>query len=312
VCSSDLIREFGRKLALAAAAARAPRASYIPPQSSAPLQPPPPRLAAPPVDPALDAQFAALREFPLSLFVQHLTPLQPGTRIRRYEVLLRSTLPAGADEAPRQMLQAAERQGLGSVIDRRVLNELVVWLMRNGSEWNTSPALFSVNLSTTSLYDEHFLKFVELCLAKSELPRELIAFEVDAQLCRRRPDHSLRLATGLARAGSGIVLDDFSWYDDSLSLLRLPAVRLLKLDRALTADLAADKIRQAAIAGIAQMAKVAGVHTVAKRVDCEAERDLLTALGVDFIQGFPFSAPAPLDAAALASNAAVIVDPSAL
>ncbi|HEX7417259.1 MAG TPA: EAL domain-containing protein, partial [Steroidobacteraceae bacterium] len=121
----------------------------------------------------------------------------------------------------------------------------------------------------------------------------------------------LRLATGLARAGSGIILDDFSWYDDSLSLLRLPAVRLLKLDRALTADLATDKIRQAAIAGIAQMARVAGVHTVAKRIDCAAERELLTALGVDFIQGFAFSAPTPLDASVLTNDLPVIVEAAA-
>ncbi len=39
--------------------------------------------------------------------------------------------------------------------------------------------MFSVNLTTTALHDEHFIKFIELCLAKSSLPKGMIAFEVD-------------------------------------------------------------------------------------------------------------------------------------
>ena len=39
--------------------------------------------------------------------------------------------------------------------------------------------MFSVNLTATALHDEHFIKFVGLCLAKSSLPKAMIAFEVD-------------------------------------------------------------------------------------------------------------------------------------
>ena len=41
--------------------------------------------------------------------------------------------------------------------------------------------MFSVNLTTTALHDEHFIKFVGLCLAKSSLPKGMIAFEIDAR-----------------------------------------------------------------------------------------------------------------------------------
>jgi EAL domain-containing protein (putative c-di-GMP-specific phosphodiesterase class I) len=41
--------------------------------------------------------------------------------------------------------------------------------------------------------------------------------------------------------------------------------------------------------------RVLGMHTVAKRVEDETERDWLTALGVDFVQSFRFMPPEPLD-----------------
>jgi EAL domain-containing protein (putative c-di-GMP-specific phosphodiesterase class I) len=45
-----------------------------------------------------------------------------------------------------------------------------------------------------------------------------------------------------------------------------------------------DKVAQAAITAVVQMARALGRHTVAKRVDTAAEQEWLTALGVDFVQ----------------------------
>jgi EAL domain-containing protein (putative c-di-GMP-specific phosphodiesterase class I) len=44
-----------------------------------------------------------------------------------------------------------------------------------------------------------------------------------------------------------------------------------------------------------QMARVLGMHTVAKHTDTAAEQEWLTALGVDFVQSNAMSPPAAID-----------------
>ena len=80
----------------------------------------------PGVSPEIDRLHAALRRSPIALHVQRLVPLTKGSQLRRYEVLLRSkarTMRRTA--APHAMLKAAVENGLGSMIDRRVVTELV-------------------------------------------------------------------------------------------------------------------------------------------------------------------------------------------
>src|SRR6202035_3529967 len=131
----------------------------------------PPAAAAPdkrqpqPVTPEIDRLHAALRRSPIALHVQRLVPLTKGSQLRRYEVLLRSK--SEDDAAPHAMLKTAVDSGLGSMIDRRVVTELVGWLVHHPDVWQSSAVMFSVNLTATALQDEHFIKFVGLCLAKS-------------------------------------------------------------------------------------------------------------------------------------------------
>jgi EAL domain-containing protein (putative c-di-GMP-specific phosphodiesterase class I) len=249
---------------------------------------------AAPIDPALDRHFSALRAQPIVLYAQQLEPIGEGSRIRRFEILLRTGSEHGRTQAPVAMLEAATKKGLGSVVDRRVVTDLIVWLARSSDIWRANPIAVTVNLSSTSLVDPHFLKFLELCLAKSGLPRGLIGFELDAALCARQAPRTREFAEVLAALGCKIVLDDFSLQDGQTELLGLKGLRMLKLHPLLTNAIATDKRRQAVVAGIAQMARVQGMHTCAKAVESSQELPSLAALKVDFAQGFAFSVPRPL------------------
>jgi EAL domain-containing protein (putative c-di-GMP-specific phosphodiesterase class I) len=54
---------------------------------------------------------------------------------------------------------------------------------------------------------------------------------------------------------------------------------------------------------------VAGVHVVAKNVECPEAQALLQALGVDFMQGYAAGAPAPLDTVEARMAELRIIDP---
>lgn len=250
--------------------------------------------AAAEVSPAVDRHYAALRAQPFVLYAQQLEPMIPGSRIRRFEILLRTGSEHGRSRAPTAMIDAATKHGLGSVVDRRVITDLVVWLARNPEVWRADPINVSVNLSPTALVDPHFFKFLDLCLTKADLPRGMIAFELDAALCAQSPARTAEAAQLLAALGCTIILDDFSLVEGREELLELKALRMLKLHPQLTTDIAADKRRQAVVAGIAQMACVLGMHTCAKGIESREDARSLAALKIDFAQGFGFSAPAPL------------------
>jgi EAL domain-containing protein (putative c-di-GMP-specific phosphodiesterase class I) len=247
------------------------------------------RPVQPAVTPEIDRLHAALRRSPIALHVQRLVPLTKGSQLKRYEVLLRSKSEDAPNIAPHAMLKAAVDNGLGSMIDRRVVTELIGWLVHHPGVWQKHAVMFSVNLTTTALHDEHFIKFVGLCLAKSSLPKSMIAFEVDVPTAVKLGNKISEIATALHRLGCPMVLDDFGLRTECFDLLRLPAVRYIKLAPEITAKMRSDKLSQAAITAVVQMARVLGMHTVAKRTENAAEHEWLTALGVDFIQSNAFS-----------------------
>jgi EAL domain-containing protein (putative c-di-GMP-specific phosphodiesterase class I) len=247
------------------------------------------------VTPEIDRLHAALRKSPIALHVQRLVPLSKGGQLKRYEVLLRSGSDESPNAAPHAMLKAAVENGLGSMIDRRVLSELISWLIRHPESCQANEVMFSVNLTSTALHDEHFIKFVELCLSKSSLPKATIAFEVDASTALKLPDKVGEVAMALQQLGCPLILDDFALRTECFELLRLPGVRYVKLAPEMTAKMRTDKVSQASITGVVQMARVLGMHTVAKRTETAAEQEWLTALGVDFVQSNAMSPPVGID-----------------
>jgi EAL domain-containing protein (putative c-di-GMP-specific phosphodiesterase class I) len=283
----------------------APGAARVPAAGAATPAPAPARPPSSPgmssvrpqggVTPEIDRLHAALRRSPIALHVQRLMPLTKGSQLKRYEVLLRSKSDVAPNAAPHAMLKAAVENGLGSMIDRRVIAELIGFLVHHPDVWKSTAVQFSINLTTTALHDEHFIKFVELCLAKSHLPTGMIAFEVDTATAVKLADKMPEVAAALDRLGCPLVLDDFALKTECFALLRLPGVRYVKLAPEITAKMRTDKLSQAAITAVVQMARVLGMHTVAKRTESVAEQEWLTALGVDFVQSNSMSPPAPIE-----------------
>jgi len=251
-----------------------------------------------------------LQNFAMDLHAQYLTPIQAGARIRRYEVLMRA---AGAQldvGAPEALIARARQLGLSAVLDQRVVAEVLRWLNLRSEIWSGEPAQFSVNLAGDSFRDRSFMRFLAHSLEQSQLPRALIAFEIEYEFCRSQPQFLFELATQLEQAGAGLVIDNFTLGDTSPELLLLPGLRLVKVDPRVTSELPGNRASQARVAAIAQMARVAGVHMVAKHIEQAGEQALLQALGVDFIQGYAASTPAPLAEFDAERVQRLIVDPA--
>ncbi|MCU0758889.1 MAG: EAL domain-containing protein [Steroidobacteraceae bacterium] len=292
----QIVHEFGRLTAPRARPAPKVPASRSRDAEVAVTLPGPPPAATTEEPGDLEREYAMLRDLNVALHVQPLLPLRPNSRVRRFEVLLRSK-DEGVDShsAPVAVLERAAEKGLGTVLDRRVITQLVEALGKRPDLVLEGPSLFSVNLSATALQDEHFLKFVEATLGRAGLPASTLAFEIQAEALAKRRSSASRVAQQLQSIGCGLVIDDFSMADGQLDLLRLPGVRMVKLDPKLTNEATADVFSQAIVAAATQIARVCGFFTVAKSVETESIRDHCRSLGLDFVQGFAVSGPTPLE-----------------
>ncbi len=261
-----------------------------------------PVAASPPspvgVSSELDQLSAELRATPIELHVQRLVQLGPGVRQKCYEVLLRSRAGLLQNTAPRGMLRSAIANGLGSMIDRRVLTELITWLVRHRAVWDVHKITFTVNLTRTALHDPHFLKFVELCLAKSGLPKGTIGFEIDVATAVRPKIRIADIASTLQQLGCPIVLDDFNTRSENFLLLHLPGISCVKLAPDVTASLSTNRIARTAVMALVQRVRALGIKTVAKRARSRDEEPMLTELGVDYVQAHAFSLPVTIDSVA--------------
>jgi EAL domain-containing protein (putative c-di-GMP-specific phosphodiesterase class I) len=245
-----------------------------------------PRSVAPPVK---------SKGAPVTLYVQQLVKLKSSGRTRRFEVLLRSdTAESSPREAPRDVLARAEDPASGGKLDRDVLGELCHWLSDNRKHLDVDPAAFSVNLSTGALLDEPFMAFAQGALESAHLNPRLLGFEIRESQCRAHPEAALRFIRFCEKIGCHIVIDDFTFHSDVLPMLRERAVRMLKIDAALTVNALKDKVAQAQVAAISHGSRVLGMHCVAKRIESPMARQWLSAIGVDFAQGFLLEGPLPI------------------
>ena len=183
----------------------------------------------------LEAVYAQIRKQEVVLRVQQLVRLRKAEGVRRFEVLLRHMVD-GEETSPERVMQTAANHGLASMIDRRVIGELIAWLHRNPTVWKKDPPAFSVNLSDAAVIEPHFISFVESCLQKSGLPPGLIGVEFSERVCLTHPDEVVPALDVFARIGVPVAIDDFNVVGAGMPILDHPAVRLLKIDAELTTN----------------------------------------------------------------------------
>jgi EAL domain-containing protein (putative c-di-GMP-specific phosphodiesterase class I) len=253
-----------------------------------------PQKPKPAVPLPLEAVYAQIREQQVVLRVQQLVRLRKAEGVRRFEVLLRHMVD-GEEQSPERVMQTAAKHGLASMIDRRVIGELIGWLHRNPTAWKKDSPAFSVNLSDSAVTEPHFISFVESCLQKAGLPPGLIGVEFSERVCLTHPTEVTAALEVFGRIGVPVAIDDFNVVGAGMPILDHPAVRLLKLDAELTTNALQHRLTQARVVGLVQTAKVMGLQTVAKRVPAGDHSNWLTALGVDFVQSFDTSPPVALD-----------------
>jgi diguanylate cyclase (GGDEF)-like protein len=236
----------------------------------------------------------ALEKDRFVLFAQPILPLAAQGGEPRFELLLRMLNGAGEILLPAKFLSAAERYQLLPQIDRWVIRNALGALRSQVGVLRGRGMRFSINVSGPSIADESFLAYVEAMLRDSGLPPEAICFELTETAAVANLTRADRLMQRMRALGCSFALDDFGTGLSSLSYLRSLPVTTLKIDGSFVMDTASNPRTESMVRAIAQLAHTMGMETVAEYVETDELRMRMTALGVDFAQGFAIGRPVPL------------------
>jgi hypothetical protein len=198
-----------------------------------------------------------------------LTPL----RLRRYSRLRT----AGAT---RRYEIAGEPTSMSADLDRA--RRLMHWLQRRGSRGSRTPATFTLPLSAESVLAPDFVLQLAPIIRGAALAEGVLGLRIPSALAALDGVATEHFIAECGTHGCFVALDDFNLTGPGFALLRSSAVRCLKLDAALTANILTEKFSRATVVAIVKAARVLGLYCVAKDLKSAASARWLGSAGVDY------------------------------
>jgi len=225
---------------------------------------------------------AALDADGFVLYYQPLLHIKSG-EVTHYETLLRLDV-EGRLVSPQTFLPAAIRFGLMADIDRWVLARAIRSLAEFGVE---DPRLrLTVNVSSFAFEDDGLAAHVRGLLRDHGVSGDRIVLEITEQLAVRFAAQTDRQVAMLRELGCRIAIDDFGTGYSSFSYLKRLPVDYLKIDGSFIKGVVRDRADQSMVRMVGEVARAAGMETVAEYVHSAAALSLLAKYGIDYAQGF--------------------------
>ena len=152
--------------------------------------------------------------------------------------------------------------------------------------------LLSINFLPNAVYRPEVCIRSTFEAAKSfNFPIEKIIFEVtEGERVEDRP-HLVNIFNEYRRFGFHTAIDDFGAGYAGLNLLSEYQPDIIKIDMDLVRGIDQNLPRQAIVTGIISICKALNILVIAEGIETREERDFLSALGIELMQGYWFSKP---------------------
>lgn len=227
------------------------------------------------------------------LYQQTMASLKNGKRGPHAEFLLRLRNDEGLI-APGAFIPAAERYNLMPLIDRWVVRRAFEFLHTSKLGHYTVGTYF-INLSGATLSDPAFFEDIKRLQREFKIFPQRICFEITETAAIDNLVDAVEFIDEIRQQGFKFALDDFGVGLSSFSYLKTIPVDFLKIDGSFVLNMLENSIDHGIVSSCNQIAKAAGLETIAEFVEHDRIRAALAGIGVDFAQGYGIAKPAPLD-----------------
>lgn len=253
-------------------------------------EPDKPGAAKTSLDPAAVETWAARLRTALEKNEFHLT-YQPiinlhGEPAEMFEVLLRLAGPNNEAIEPGQFMPAAEAAGLMPAIDRWVVDQslrALAELQRQGRATN----LF-INLTPSAFKDADLMTLLINGLKEMKIKPESVVLEADEDAIIAHYADARTFIQSAKKLGCRFTVDNFGTNLATLNQIRDLPVQFLKISGAIVRNLSTDRVSQASLKAVIELAQALDKKTIAKSVEKAEDMSILFNLGVDYVQGHYF------------------------
>ncbi|MBF0306622.1 MAG: PAS domain S-box protein [Alphaproteobacteria bacterium] len=233
----------------------------------------------------------ALERGELSVCYQPKLDLASG-RFTGCEALLRWTSAELGQVSPVKFIPVLEETGLIGPVGEWVL-ETACRQYREWRDMGLAEMRVAVNLSVRQLRQPGIAQAVAAVLDRAGIEASGIEIEITESMIMKDTENAVAVLRELNGMGIQLAMDDFGTGYSSLSYLKRFPLHTIKIDRSFVAEIASDSDDLEIIRTIITMGHSLRRRIVAEGVETEAQKDILTRLGCDEIQGFLVSHPLP-------------------
>ena len=147
-----------------------------------------------------------------------------------------------------------------------------------------------MNVSASQLLSIGFFETVAGALTDADRP-DLLKLEVTESVFVRDAERALVVLNDLKELGVMLALDDFGTGFSSLSYLKRYPIDFIKVDREFVTDLGSDAASETILTSLIALGHGLGMTVVSEGVETEEQRDEVSRLGCDYLQGFYLARP---------------------
>ncbi len=240
---------------------------------------------------------AALDNDSFELYLQRIQCVNcQNTTSEHYEVLLRKRSVNGDIIPPGAFLPAAERFNLIGSVDTWVIENVFKKLERlRAANKYPDNLILSINLSGSSMANIDLLEKISYLLDESGFPAENFCFEVTETAAIANLKQATVFLSSLRNKGCKVALDDFGSGLSSFAYLKELPIDYLKIDGLFVKDIVVDNIDKAFVEAINQIGQVMNLETIAEFVENDEIMQILTEIGVNYVQGYGIHKPCNFD-----------------
>jgi diguanylate cyclase (GGDEF)-like protein len=202
--------------------------------------------------------------------------------ISYYESLLRIINPDGSVSSAGPFIPMAEKMGFIDVIDILVFKMVIDELIK-------SPHLkLSVNLSNASTHDSKWISSAMNLLSDRSVASRLII-----EITETSEQHDIKRIANFIKSiqemGCEVALDDFGTGYTSFSQLKSLPVNIIKIDGSFVRDIVTNEKNRFFVKTLMEFSRNFKLKAVAEFVEDKETAEILTEMGVDYLQGNYFS-----------------------
>jgi len=229
-----------------------------------------------------------LKEDYFEVYYQPKVNLKSNTLIGM-EALVRFITPKKGLISPNVFIPIAEETGqiidIGDLVLRKACIDMKRWI-----DEGVITGRVAVNLSARQFTLPDLTERIDNILLETGLNPSNLELEITEGTVMDNPKHAITIMHQLRERGIHLALDDFGTGYSSLSYLRKFPLNTLKIDKAFVDDCGTN-IGKAMIDTIVTIARNLSLSTVAEGVETEEQKELMTSMKCDVVQGYLYSKP---------------------